>query len=436
MDPSSENLKKQALTVTLVKITSFARTCFLHYFLDGEHYNAILKNPDVLSGNIITGTELKINLYTSDTDAFPEAELLLSDNDFIPEDFIAVHKKQLPAYSTFFGLISKPENGRGRYYMLRDHNADGLLLCTGTYEIKNGKGCCSVFDGQWPLRYNIIENYYYGIDRPESEIEYWKHPRIKLRKIDDNLIFKNLKKSYRDYAAGWHRYNFFFSDDWSLQFYRKQAILGFISITHTENGKNRLTPQLQREYAVLDWKNLVIDKGVGKIIGSGRIEKENISLHIDADPATALEQLRKAWPETWITDRYAELVIKLAAECIRKKDKRFRMWGVTLTAGSDKNIIAGELGYSIGKTYTSLSGFFHRGEKQYNNFGKLQMVMLADVLRKAGIKFWNLGQPYMEYKIKLGAEVVPRGLFLKRWDKAVRGRTPELGKYCRGKPAV
>ena len=58
--------------------------------------------------------------------------------------------------------------------------------------------------------------------------------------------------------------------------------------------------------------------------------------------------------------------------------------------------------------------------------GKLQMVMLADVLERAGIAFWNLGQPYMEYKIKLGAEVVPRGVFLKRWDKAVRGKTINL----------
>ena len=54
--------------------------------------------------------------------------------------------------------------------------------------------------------------------------------------------------------------------------------------------------------------------------------------------------------------------------------------------------------------------------------------MLAEVLEQAGIAFWNLGQPYMEYKLKLGADVVPRGLFLKRWDKSVRGRTPDLSK--------
>ncbi|HAK46172.1 MAG TPA: hypothetical protein DCO79_09690, partial [Spirochaeta sp.] len=104
----------------------------------------------------------------------------------------------------------------------------------------------------------------------------------------------------------------------------------------------------------------------------------------------------------------------------------FRIWGGTLSAGDDDKIIAGELGYSIGKTYTNLSGFFHREERKYNNFGKLQMVMLARKLEKAGIAFWNLGQPYMEYKLKLGADVVPRGLFLKRWDRAVRGRTPDL----------
>lgn len=397
---------------------------YLNFYYDGERSKAVLKNPGLLSGNLMTGAEIKIILH-KDTN---EAELVLDEDDFLPDALCTILEESPPAYSTFFGLISEPRAGRGRYYMLRDINADGLLFCTGSYLVKKGQGLCSRFDGQWHLRYNLVENFFYAPDHIESDIKLWKHPSMRLADIGENIGMKDLTKRFRNYAALWHRHNFFDSDDWSKEFYRKQAKLGFIAITHTEDGKTSLTPQLQREYALLDWNNLNPGSHVKKILKSSRIEDENIRLHISGDPSAALENLALMWDPTWITEKYEHLIKGIAADCSRKKDRRFRIWGVTLTAGPRDEVIAGELGYSIGKTYTSLSGFFHRSEKKYNNFGKLQMVMLAHLLEKSGIAFWNLGQPYMEYKLKLGAEVVPRGLFFKRWDKAIRGRTPDLEK--------
>ena len=418
----------QTVTIILLKISSENNNVRLDFYLGQTRRKAIIRNPEILNGSLITGTELTIRLFTpSDERQQQEAELILTENDFLPDEFCRKLSGQPPDLSVFFGLISTPEQNTGRFYMLRDHNADGLLLCTGIYTIRNGKGYCGDFDGQWPLRYEIIENFFYGIARPESGIKKWKHSSIRLSEINIDISIRNLNRKFRNYAALWHKYNFFYSDDWSLKFYRKQARLGFIAITHSEKGINRLTPQLQREYAVLDWKNLTVDRGVRKILDSGRIQNENIRLQISPDPDETIRQLRKAWEQTWITDEYTELIKLLSDECRIKKDRRFRVWGVTLSAGSGQRVISGELGYSIGKTYTSLSGFFHREERRFNNFGKLQMVLLAGILENAGIEFWNLGQPYMEYKLKLGAEVVPRGLFFKRWDKAVRGRTPDIG---------
>ena len=420
MDNGPGSKIEQPQKVILVRVSLEGNTAYLNYFHEEMHQTAVLSNPEVITGGLLTGSEISIILHSP-----RQAELKL-DDDFMPEAFCRMLTEEPPVISTGFGLISEAVNDEGRYYMLRDHNADGLLLCTGTYSIKKGRGRCSEFDNTWPLKYNLIENFFYGLDRPESEIKKWKHRSVCLTEIDETLTMKNLNRKYRDNAAGWHRYNFFFADDWSPQFYRKQAKLGFIAITHIENDTLRLTPQLQREYAVLDWENLKIDRRVHRILHNSRIENENIRLHIEPDPATAIEHLKEVWDQSWITEEYTELITNLAALCRSNKDRGFRIWGVTLSAGDDDKIIAGELGYSIGKTYTNLSGFFHREERKYNNFGKLQMVMLARKLEKAGIAFWNLGQPYMEYKLKLGADVVPRGLFLKRWDRAVRGRTPDL----------
>ena len=77
--------------------------------------------------------------------------------------------------------------------------------------------------------------------------------------------------------------------------------------------------------------------------------------------------------------------------------------------------MAGEIGYRVGRVYTSLTGFFDRHDPELRNVGKLQLVLLARHLQAAGFAFWNLGQPEMQYKRDLGARVLPRPVFLRRW---------------------
>jgi hypothetical protein len=85
---------------------------------------------------------------------------------------------------------------------------------------------------------------------------------------------------------------------------------------------------------------------------------------------------------------------------------------------SEGNIVAGEIGYIIGKTYTSLSGFSSK-QKKHNNYGTAQLVLLAQYLQEQGFSFWNLGQPYMDYKLALGAKVYERKTFLERWLSSI-----------------
>ena len=92
----------------------------------------------------------------------------------------------------------------------------------------------------------------------------------------------------------------------------------------------------------------------------------------------------------------------------------FKIISYELIDKQNNQLIAGEIGYKIYDTYTSLTGFSSK-EKKYNNYGKLQLVLLALQLQKEKFAFWNLGQAYMQYKFDLGAIKYSRDDFLKRW---------------------
>ena len=53
-------------------------------------------------------------------------------------------------------------------------------------------------------------------------------------------------------------------------------------------------------------------------------------------------------------------------------------------------LVAGEIGYSFGTTYTSLTGFY---DKTISNAGKLQLILLGKWLQRSGYSFWNFGHP-------------------------------------------
>lgn len=187
-----------------------------------------------------------------------------------------------------------------------------------------------------------------------------------------------------------------------------------------------LLPQLQYAYAVLDWENLQLDKGVRRLIDRGTAESET-RLIIQRDPSGVLAELEYAWgEESWLYPPYRELMLRLADEEERRRDPAFRILGTSLTVPDEARPVAGELGYAIGRTYTSLSGFFRRENRAWNNFGKLQLVLLARRLKEAGFAFWNLGHPYMDYKLRLGARILDRQSFLERWDRAIRDPLPPL----------
>jgi len=241
------------------------------------------------------------------------------------------------------------------------------------------------------------------------------------------VTIAQLTRQVRDFIAEGTGFDYVWTHDWSPGFYRAQARLGFIAVAHEGPGGagNVLLPQLQFSYAVLDWPDLVMDRGVRKIIETGRLDRERIRIEVHSDPAGVLEQLAQVWGEkSWLLPEYVRLMHLLATEQERDADPGFRLLATTLLAGNEP--VAGELGYAVGRAYVSLSGFLHRERTEWNHFGKLQMVLLARRLDAAGFAFWNLGHPRMEYKTRLGAKILTRRDFLPRWDAAAEGEVPDL----------
>ncbi len=216
---------------------------------------------------------------------------------------------------------------------------------------------------------------------------------------------KSLEHIYLDM-----RNNYYWSDNWSQEFYIDLAKAGFISTTYDTKDGLVLLPEMQFDYAILDFKNLHISKNVKKLIKDGSYE-----FCIDTRFDEVLDSISNQHRYSWMIGRYKEVLKNIYNTHTMGED--FKLISVEVLT-CEGELIAGEVGYMIEKTYTSLSGFSKK-DKKYNNYGNLQLVLLSHYLEKNGFSFWNLGHPHMEYKQKLGAKTYARDAFLKRWLEAI-----------------
>ena len=107
-------------------------------------------------------------------------------------------------------------------------------------------------------------------------------------------------------------------------------------------------------------------------------------------------------------------------------------------------LVAGEIGYTVGGVYTSLSGFSERarsdsvGEGQANGgektggvaaLGTVQLALLGRWLQARGYSFWSMGHCYRSARRRgaPGAHRLPFALALPHHDPSCRRpRSPEL----------
>ena len=361
----------------------------LHYGIGGRSEYGIIRNPEVLCGRLLQGSVVKIRLHPFSSDSkenIRELSFAITEKDMLPSDFLDMFKKYPPSYKTYFGFTTKNLNNKGRYYIPLKNNYEGLFILSGEYKTDGkGAGRCSDADSSFLIKFGLLDNYFYSRSWPLSSVTSWENVPADKEDAADYLSIKNLNRDFRDSFASRVSFEYYLTDDWSPDFYRKQAKLGFIAITERGGDSERLMPQLQSDYAVLDWKDLVISRKVRKIINSGRLENEKITLSIDSDPGIVLKELKNHWRySTWLTEKYINLIKELAESEETKKDETFQILGITLNAGEESSPVAGELGYVIGRTYTSLSGFSGGKIKHTATSVNFRWLCLPGSLRREG----------------------------------------------------
>jgi Leu/Phe-tRNA-protein transferase len=200
--------------------------------------------------------------------------------------------------------------------------------------------------------------------------------------------------------------NYYACEEFSPSLYIKLAKAGFISTTATLNNKKTyLLPEIQFEYAVLYFDNLHISKKVKNLLTKNEflfVKNKNLTKLID--------HINKFHKDSWINKKYKDMLLDI----LSKKHDNFELLTFELYDKKGEKLIAGEIGYKIGRVYTSLTGFSNR-DKIYNNYGKLQLVLLSKYLQKENYEFWNLGHACLQYKIDLGSIILKRKEFLERW---------------------
>lgn len=173
-----------------------------------------------------------------------------------------------------------------------------------------------------------------------------------------------------------------------------------------------LLPEMQFEYALLELQDLHVSKKVKKLIN-----KKQYEIKINHDLLKIIESLEAFHEDSWIKGDYKKMIFNLT----KYDSEEFRLFTFELYDKNTKKLIAGELGYIIGSSYTSLSGFSSK-DSDYRNWGKLQLVLLGEYLKEESFKIWNLGHPYMDYKLDLGAKIYKRLDFLKIWQETTKER--------------
>lgn len=214
------------------------------------------------------------------------------------------------------------------------------------------------------------------------------------------------------------------SEIWDPTFLARLAYEGFFTITTARRRQREPLPELQPFYGVLDWHNLNRSKHVNKAMRRlGAETPRRYFLYCDRDLEETYKQLdryqKEQHGENWMTWKYVQAFRRASDD----PKINFRLHSIELydgprlaqgPAADAPKLIAGEIGYSIGKVYTSLSGFSLRSA---DGLGWIQLACLGKWLEEKRYAFWSLGHcysPHMEYKRQLGHRIYTRAEFLER----------------------
>ena len=181
-----------------------------------------------------------------------------------------------------------------------------------------------------------------------------------------------------------------------------------------------LLPKLHKQRCVIRWDKLHVSKNARKRSKRFRVSFDQA---FDDVVAACIEQHGEEWlfPPVVAALRTLHLQPNRVTEVPGSPVVRVH----SVEVGQGDKMVAGELGYVVGAVYTSLTGFY-----TVASAGTIQMLAMAGLLRESGFGLWDLGMA-LPYKMRLGAENLPRGKFL---SELARLRRRECAVRVDGKP--
>ena len=162
--------------------------------------------------------------------------------------------------------------------------------------------------------------------KEKSVVYYLSLEDIKDENILFNYIYANLDSNY------------YISDDLSAEFYTLQAISGFIATSISHENKFYLVPEMQFEYAILDFENLHISKKVKKLL-----DKNDFTFSINTNISEVIKNIQTHHKSNWLTNEYYEILKKVKE--YKEPNIDFELLSIELWDKSKTILIAGEIGY-------------------------------------------------------------------------------------------
>lgn len=183
---------------------------------------------------------------------------------------------------------------------------------------------------------------------------------------------------------------------------------GFIPMaTEDGDGHDYLIPKMHVVRSIMPPGDVLITR-------TTRRQSSRYELRLDTRFTETLKTCIETHGDGWLRPPLVECWIALFKSRSERKVKFSSM-----ELYSSDRLVAGEIGFFAGGSYTSLTGF-----RRESGAGSVQLAATARCLETVGVQLWDLGMP-LEYKKSLGAELVQRSVFIERFREA-REYTPVI----------
>lgn len=181
---------------------------------------------------------------------------------------------------------------------------------------------------------------------------------------------------------------------------------GFLPIA----TRGALLPKLHQERSVIDL-NISSQNGL-HVSKSVRKKASKFTVKLNTQFSQVVEACHEQHAHCWLypplVDAFKFILARGGMNAVvgqPSRNARVQLHSVEVFY-EDGTLVAGELGYSVGSMFTSLTGF-----SNMDSAGSVQLAALGRLLQECGFQWWDLGMD-MEYKERLGAMKMKRQKFV------------------------